>query len=521
VTYLPTRTLLAALLISCSGAQAYVGAGAGTGPGTITVKQRIEAHMGFLASDALRGRETGTIAGDITATYVASVLQGLGLTPAGDPESFTQSYPLHRSYLDMDAVVLSIGAEEPFVPLDDFGLRGLGVEPLDLVGGVVFAGHGVVDGESGIDQLAGLDVGGHFVAVLSGVPEGFDGLSKRIDSSDKRDIAQKRGALGLIVLSAEDDDGASRTRRWVRRSMTHSRMELVGVSTDEKPSLVRIYPEPDVAARLFAAAGRDFTAEVERRADEPLAPGFLLQGVELTLNASVKIDELEAHNVAALLPGSDPELAHEVIVVSAHMDHVGVSSDGAVHNGADDNASGTSTLLSVAETLASREVALRRSVLFLAVSGEEKGLLGSEWWVDHPTLPIENVIADINIDMVGRNDPDSVGATPSPEHTDYNSLVVEAVELGPQMGLSVSWSAGEGEYRRRVDSYYNRSDHANFAEKGIPVVFFFSGEHEDYHRPGDTLDKIDFDKIAKVAGLVSALVSSVAEADGRPVRLVD
>jgi len=477
--------------------------------------------MGFLASDSLRGRETGTVAGDITAIYVASVLQGLGLTPAGDPGKFTQGYPLRRSQLDMQALVLSMGDGEPFVPLDDYCLRGLGVAPLDLQGGVVFAGHGVVDAESGIDQLAGLDIEGRFVAVLSGVPGGHGDLAKRIDSWDKSDIARKRGARGLIVLSSKDDAKASRTRRWLRRSMTHSRMELGVSSASDEPSLVRIYLEPEVAETLFGAAGRDFNAEVASRVDDPLAPGFVLQGVELTLRAAVVIDELEAHNVAALLPGSDPELSHEVVVISAHMDHVGVSSDGAVHNGADDNASGTSTLLSVAETLASREVPLRRSVLFLAVSGEEKGLLGSEWWVNNPTWPIEDVVADINIDMVGRNDPHSVGLTPSPEHEDYNSMVVQAVELGPQVGLSVAWSAGEGEFRRTVDSYYGRSDHANFAEKGIPVVFFFSGEHEDYHRPGDTLEKIDFDKITKVAGLVAALVSLVAEADGRPERLVD
>jgi len=147
--------------------------------------------------------------------------------------------------------------------------------------------------------------------------------------------------------------------------------------------------------------------------------------------------------------------------------------------------------------------------------------LVSEWWVKNPTLPIDSVIADINVDMVGRNDPDSVGITPSPEHADYNTLVAQAVAAGPGVGLSVSWSAGEGKYRRRVDSYYSRSDHANFAEKGIPVVFFFAGEHEDYHQPGDTLDKIDFDKVAKVSQLVETLVASVAEADDRPQRLVD
>ncbi len=530
MTPLLTRTLLSVLLVGCSGTQAqtaaplasFASAGGVTTPAPLrtTIRQRIEAHMGFLASDAMGGRETGTIEGEITAAYLASVMRGLGLAPAGGGGLYTQDYPLHRSQLDLDSLELSFGGAEPWAPIDDYTLRGLGAEPLDLLGEVVFAGHGVVDSESGLDQLAGLPIEGRFVAVFTGVPPGFEGLDERVHSGTKRDAVEERGGLGLILLSGEDDKQAARTRSWLRRSATHARLVLGG-ATASPTSLVRVYPEPRLSEALLAAAGLDFQTELTERAEEPMTPGLVLDGVELTLRGEVAVDELWAQNVAGLLPGDDPELGEEVIVVSAHMDHVGVNSEGAVHNGADDNASGTATLLSVAETLASRAEPLRRSVLFLAVSGEEKGLLGSEWWVKNPTLPIDSVIADINVDMVGRNDPDSVGITPSPEHADYNTLVAQAVAAGPGVGLSVSWSAGEGKYRRRVDSYYSRSDHANFAEKGIPVVFFFAGEHEDYHQPGDTLDKIDFDKVAKVSQLVETLVASVAEADDRPQRLVD
>lgn len=526
-----TRTVLVVLLVGCSAAHArttapraclsaWPASATALAPLPATAKQRIEAHMGFLASDALRGRETGTIAGEITAAYVASVLKGLGLEPAGGNGQFIQDYPLQRSQLNLETLALSLDGGQPWVPLDDYTVRGLGAEPRDLEGQVVFVGHGVVDEASGLDQLAGLDIEGCFVAVLDGVPEGHEGLSERVNSGTKRAAIAERGALGLIHLSGADDAQAARTRGWLRRGMARPRLVLGGTSPDPG-SLVRIYPEPPMAEALFAAAGRDFSGELERRAESPLDPGFVLEGVRLKLRAAVEAEQLSAQNVAGVLPGYDPELGDEVIVVSAHMDHVGVNSDGVVNNGADDNASGTATLLAVAEALAGRTMPLRRSVLFLSVSGEEKGLLGSEWWVNNPTLPIGNVIADINIDMVGRNDPDALGITPSPEHKDYNSLVVQAVEAGRGVGLKVGWSAGEGEYRRRVDSYYSRSDHANFAEKGIPVVFFFAGEHEDYHRPGDTLDKIDFDKIVKVSGLVEALVASVAEADGRPLRLAD
>ncbi|MFT7462605.1 MAG: hypothetical protein ACI9EF_000946 [Pseudohongiellaceae bacterium] len=524
-----SQAFLAALLLGCSGAHAHTslsqgslvsapGLAAQTAPLQPTIRQCIEAHMGFLASDAMGGRETGTPEGAITAAYVASVMEGMGLQPAGGDGEFTQNYPLRQSQPDLDTLELSFGGSEPLVPFEDYNLRGLTEEPIALKGPVIFAGHGIVDDEAGLDQLAGLNLSGSFVAVLTGVPEGFEDLSSRVNSAAKRDAVAERGALGLILLSAEDDSRAKRSRDWLGRSATRPRMRLDD-GVEPEPVLVRLYPEPAVAAALFAAAGRSFTEEVERWEAAPLARGFILDDVTLTLNGNVKVERFSAENVAGLLPGVDDELGQEVIVLSAHMDHVGVNSEGAIHNGADDNASGTAALLAVAEALATRSEPLRRSVLFLSVSGEEKGLLGSEWWVNNPTLPIDAVIANINVDMVGRNDPNSVGITPSPEHEDYNTLVAAAVEAGPAVGLTVGWSAGEGEYRRRVDTYYGRSDHANFAEKGIPVMFLFAGEHEDYHRPSDTLDKIDFDKVAKVSRLVEALVETVAESDERPVAL--
>ena len=252
----------------------------------------------------------------------------------------------------------------------------------------------------------------------------------------------------------------------------------------------------------------------------PLAPpprGRLLAGASLHLVAPVLSDQTHGYNVLGRLQGSDPQVAQEVVLVTAHMDHIGITRDGRVNNGADDNASGTTTLLVTADELASRP-APRRSIVFLAVSGEEKGLLGSEWWANNPTLPLADAVADINVDMIGRNDPDAVGATPSPEHPEYNTLVERAVQLAPQSGLTITWTApAAGD--DKVDNYYFRSDHYNFAEKGIPVVFFFSGLHEDYHKPTDDLEKIDRAKIAKMIDLVGRLATDVANADGRPHKL--
>ncbi|MBM3986260.1 MAG: M28 family peptidase, partial [Planctomycetes bacterium] len=237
----------------------------------------------------------------------------------------------------------------------------------------------------------------------------------------------------------------------------------------------------------------------------------------LRLAAPVRSERIDGYNVLGRIPGSDPAVAHEAVVFTAHMDHIGTLRDGRVNNGADDNASGTTALMVAAAELA-RRPAPRRSILFMAVSGEEKGLLGSEWWCEHPTMPLADVVANINIDMVGRNDPDAIGATPSPEHADHNTLVTRAVELGPQAGLRVTWNAPEAS-DDAVDNYYHRSDHLNFATKGIPVVFFFSGLHEDYHRPTDDVEKIDREKVARVVQLVSALALDTADAEGRPAKV--
>ena len=198
-------------------------------------------------------------------------------------------------------------------------------------------------------------------------------------------------------------------------------------------------------------------------------------------------------------PGSDPELSKQVILLSAHYDHVGVRGD-LIFNGADDNASGTSGLLAIAEALKSYGP-LRRSVMLIWVSAEEKGLFGSQAWVESPTLPEGlRAICNINIDMIGRNAPDGLYITPSEDHRKYNGLVKLASQFSASEGFTELESA---------DPYYDRSDHANFEKLGIPIAFLFNGEHEDYHQATDTFEKIDTDKIRRVARLVLRMIEAL------------
>jgi Zn-dependent M28 family amino/carboxypeptidase len=208
-------------------------------------------------------------------------------------------------------------------------------------------------------------------------------------------------------------------------------------------------------------------------------------------------------NVCGFWQGSDPVLRNEVIIVSAHYDHEGVKSDGQVMNGADDNGSGTSTLLALAEALVTNG-AMRRSVMLMWVSGEEKGLWGSQAWTEHPWLPGDcRPVCDINIDMVGRNASDYLLITPTAARPEYNGLVKLAEEYAPLEGFPKLGSC---------DSYWNRSDHANFAANlKIPVTFIFSDVHADYHKPGDDPEKIDFDKIRRVTRLVLRMIAGLQD----------
>jgi Zn-dependent M28 family amino/carboxypeptidase len=220
-----------------------------------------------------------------------------------------------------------------------------------------------------------------------------------------------------------------------------------------------------------------------------------------------------APNVVAVFPGADPALSNEYVVLSAHMDHVGVGRPvrgDSIYNGADDDASGTSALLEVAEAFASMQQRPARSILFLAVSGEEKGLLGSEYYSDHPTVPLESIVANVNMDMIGRNSRDTVVVI-GKNYSSLGGLVNRiAAENAPLVGLT----AGDDIWPR--ERFFFRSDHYNFARKEIPAIFFFAGVHEDYHEPSDHVERLDVDKAARVARLIFLTTHSIANDPQRP-----
>jgi hypothetical protein len=259
---------------------------------------------------------------------------------------------------------------------------------------------------------------------------------------------------------------------------------------------------------LLRAAGVDLTAV--RSARRPVVrdlPGFT---VRVEMKDSV-LSRLTAPNTVGILRGSDPALRDEYLVYSAHMDHVGITpgQPDSINNGADDDASGTAGVIELAEAFSRPGARPRRSILFLTVSGEEKGLWGSRYFSEHPAVPLESIVANINIDMIGRNWADTIVAI-GKEHSDLGETLERVNAEHPELGMTAIDDRWPGE------RFYFRSDHYNFARKGVPILFFFNGVHEDYHQPSDEPEKIDAEKESRILRLLYYLGQEVANAPRRP-----
>ena len=291
--------------------------------------------------------------------------------------------------------------------------------------------------------------------------------------------AQKNGALGVIMIQAPGRQSPLRGFHSSSANLgfAHPSMTL-GPAPTKSAHSAAVRPDSRYSRERPGSGRRQQAARDQRRQRPRPVPPCRPEGVK------------HDRNVMGCFRASDPEKKKEVIFFSAHYDHVGVNEKGEIFNGSDDNASGTSShfwrLLKRSDRVRSR----RESVAFLWVSGEEKGLLGSEWFSNHPTLPSDSqIVADINLDMVSRNDPRKIGITPSPRHRQYNSLIPAAQGTCKAEGMEAVFDA---------DQFYGRTDSFNFSKKGIPVIFFFAGIHADYHQPTDDFEKADLEKAARV-----------------------
>jgi len=457
-------------------------------------------HVDYLAGDALEGRGTGSEGERLAARYLIEKFEAAGLEPGSAEGTFLQPFTVagRASLAGEPEVALEVGpwsrglkAGEDFSP---FGFSASGEVDAPLV----FAGYGVTDPERGYDDYAGLDVEGKAVLVLRHEPREKEGIGEHSTFVRKAKNAAERGAVALLVVTdprhhAGDD----------------SLLPFGSGGGGDAEGLVALHVRQSLVASLFELAGADLKA-VQTAIDEDLAPRRVDLDARLRGRLEIERPTLHPKNVVAKLPGRDPELADEVLVIGAHYDHLGRGhagssldphGDGEIHNGADDNASGTAGLIELAQAFA--EDRPRRTVYFVAFSGEEMGLLGSQHFVEHPPIDRERIVAMINLDMIGRLRDESlevggVGTSPG-----FDALVTGAAEAE---GLRLSKNA----------SGYGPSDHASFYGAGIPVLFFFTGLHEVYHRPGDDPDTVNHDGMRRVLRTAFTCAEALANADERP-----
>lgn len=487
-TLLLSTFLLAGALLATSPGRPTTSARMVTALETVR-PDNIKADLTFVASDEMRGRDTPSEEQRITARFLRARLERLGWQP-GARDGYLSSYPLEQRKLDPSKCSSTFTVQDKVLRLEygrDYFLNSPSDARASRVSGkLVFAGKGLAS-DFEAKGLAGA-------------------WALCFDSGDRlKDVvwrAARAKCAGVLLAPGPDYKGESVEERYKSK---YEQLRRGRVSyPDAKKSAGGGASEREEAQDFVPglALTRDAVERVLALSREPATPRLGAVIGEFTEERAILGDgTVLAENVCGLWPGSDPELGKETIILSAHYDHVGVGADGAIYNGADDNGSGTSGMLAVAEALAAHGP-LRRSVMIVWVSGEEKGLWGSQAWTSDPYLPGERKpICDINIDMIGRNAPTKLLVTPtSGRKKDYNGLVRLTEALAPDEGFPELGSA---------DEYYTRSDHANFAKLGIPVMFLFSDVHQDYHKPTDDVEKIDFDKIRRVSRLVLRVLDAL------------
>jgi len=480
------------------------------------------AHLKWLSSDDRGGRGAGSEGERAAADYVARHFESLRLRPAGDAGTFFQNFPLPQGFTIRPDTSLSATREGKSRTLafpDDLKPLSLS-SPGDVTAGAVFAGYGIAAPELGYDDYDGIDAKGKIVVILRNAPA-FDEKKSPFSApgvrrahavfESKVKVATGAGAAALVIVN--DPEHSQKPKDDVA-------LQDVGGNPGVIPVLHVTYR---AGKELAKTCGLDLRKE-QIAIDRNLQPrSRALEGVSIRVNASLEPKKLDVRNVCAILEaprtrtaspeGSPPPpKSIETLVVGAHLDHVGLGAygslagskgEGAIHNGADDNASGSSSLLEIATYLAARQVRLRRDVLFLLFTAEELGLLGSKHYVDHPVVPLADCVAMVNLDMVGRLERGRLqvgGVGTSPVFPD----LVET--LNRPYNIRTKFNPGG-----RAPS-----DNTSFYEKGMPVLFFFTGLHADYHRPSDDWQKIDKKGIEKVARLAADVCLDLASRPERP-----
>jgi len=527
-----------------------------------SVKQKdLKMHLRFLASDELEGREMCEPGSRITAVYIASRFARLGLKPAGENNSYMQNFKVRRRGVDPDAASFSLhyGTDkvENFDLGNDFLIeRGNVREPLP----VVFVGYGL-DLEE-YNDYENVDVQNKIVLYFSHTPqEGRmdgkfsdprylqdyelykSGRRTRLTYKNKENSAKEKGAAGIIIVE-NPNHSHEKSYSTLKERMTKQVYRQRNFSLDlrERESRIRlpkVYISEQTAQKIFRSAGKSLY-DIQGEFDKTAQPNsFEIKGVTIGFTSSGEKSVKNTRNVVGLLEGSDPVLKNEAIVIGGHYDHVhyyldfmtGTYTD-EICNGADDDASGTVGVIELAEAFVENDIKTKRSIIFIAFTGEEKGLIGSTYYADNPVIPIEKTAAMIQFDMIGRNEDiknslpllrGAFGFTKEPFETaedNKNAVNILGTTFCNEMRV-ITEKLNENinlELKFRYDDKQNlirASDHAPFLRKDVPVAFFSTGLHPDLHAPGDDVEKINFPKMERILKLAYLTVWELANRNDR------
>ena len=494
----------------------------------VTAKQ-LKDYLTFIASDELEGRDTPSRGLDIAAMFIAQHLSRWGVKPGGDNGSYFQKVPLRLNKIDAEKTRLEINGVT-YSYGKDFLASQL---PANISGSnLVFVGNGWLIRSKNINPYEGIDVKDKVVIVVNSLPKGitFNDLKGPVgdDWMSPPYYAQKNGAKAVIAFSTFGS-----LANWEGAKWNQADKGLVEFGKQQAQiTIPTITVTPRVIASMFAGekarGGSLFTRSITGEAME----SFDLKATKkVAASIGVKTENIHTQNVIGIIEGSDPVLKNEYVAIGAHYDHVGTNpfaaGDDKIWNGADDDGSGTVSVLSIAEAIAKGTQRPKRSFLFIWHAGEEKGLWGSEYFADNPTVPIGSIITELNIDMIGRyqnpgdeNHPQNKNL-PKPGEVFTIGSRMMSTELG-ELSDSVNRSFLALAFNTKYDDpkdpeqFFYRSDHFNYAKKGIPIIFYMDGSHADYHQVSDSVEKINFEQMEKVARTIMATGWTLANAAKRP-----
>ncbi|WP_339626995.1 M28 family peptidase [uncultured Maribacter sp.] len=472
---------------------------------SITEKE-LKEHLFTYASNEFEGRETGEPGQKMAIAYIKTEYEKLKIPAAKADGEYFQEVPLEIRKLPIG----KIKVEDKDFPIGEhvltFSAANISTNE------IAYVGYGIE--EPNYSNYKDINVEGKIVLLKAGEPINSDGTykisgtneasiwSNMSESLTKRiQIAVDKGATGILYY---DTDNFNRYKRRFESMKTNNndRMELVDTNT---PEFYSLYIDQVLAKDILSSIDTDDTSKV------------LIKALQLSFESSN--DKITSENVAALIKGT--EKPNEYLVISSHLDHIGISPNGDINNGADDDGSGTVALLEIAEAFKLASDAgkgPKRSILFLHVTGEEKGLLGSQYYTDmEPIVPLANTVANLNIDMIGRIDPNREGDRNYIYLIGSDKLSSELHHLSEEVNTKFANIELDYTYNDENDPnrFYYRSDHYNFAKNNIPIIFYFNGTHDDYHRPSDTPDKINYDLLQNRARLIYYTAWEIANREQR------